>query len=163
MKKLSVLLGIALLVQGCSYAISPGVADTADRTISFEQLLADPDLFQGRILILGGVIGQITPGPNGTLLGVIQKPLDYWGRPVRTKRSGGRFLLFYSGALDPLIYAPGRELTAAAEVAGTRLGDKEFVDPVLIVKETRLWEKQQPSAGRPQWGDPLYDPYGRPE
>lgn len=165
MKKLAVVLGIALLIQGCAYAISSPLADRADRDLSFEQLLADPDLHKGKLLILGGVIVQTAPRQNGTLITVAQKPLDYWGRPIRTTRTGGRFLLFHPAALDAFIYSPGREITAAAEAAGARLealGDQEFADPVLVIKEVRLWEKQYPAMGQPQWGDPLYDRYGQP-
>ncbi len=164
MKKLTAMLATTLLVQGCTYAISPELADKADQTVSFEQLLADPDLYKGKILILGGVINQITLKPQGSLISVSQRPLDYWGKPLRTSRSGGRFLLFHARAFDTYPYAPGKELTAAAEVAGTKLealGNQEFADPVLIVKEIRLWDTKGPVAGLPRWGDPLYNPYSR--
>lgn len=166
MKKLIVVLGITLLIQGCTYAISPELAEKADLTVSFEQLLADPDLYKGKILILGGVVEQVTQKPRGALIRVAQKPLDYWGKPVRTNRSGGWFLLFHRNVIDGFVYSPGRLITVAAEVAGTKLdalGDQEFPDPVLTVNEVRLWEKQQyPPVSSPQWGDPLYDRYGRP-
>ena len=48
--------GMALLLQGCSYAISPDVSRTADRSITFEQIQADPSSLQGKIVILGGLI-----------------------------------------------------------------------------------------------------------
>jgi starvation-inducible outer membrane lipoprotein len=170
MNKFTVVLGITLLIQGCTYAISPELADQADRTVSFEQLLADPDLYKGKILILGGVIEQVTRKPQGVLIRLAQKPLDYWGKPVRTSRSGGWFLLFHRNVIDNVVYFPGREITAAAEVAGTKLavlGDQEFSDPVLVVKEVAFWERQQAAPVSPEWGDPLYDRYrghpGRPE
>ncbi len=170
MKKIIVSFCAALLLSGCSYAISPAMKERADRTITFEALLTDPDLYRGKFVILGGVIGFTAAKQKGTLLGIIQKPLDYWGKPIRTTKSGGHFFLYSPGALDPLLYAPGRELTVAAEVAGTRveaLGKEEFSDPVFVIKEIRLWEKvYPPTSGSPQWGDPLYERYsqpGRPE
>jgi len=49
MNILAVLIGgMALLLQGCSYAISPDVTRTADRTITFEQIQADPSSFKGK-------------------------------------------------------------------------------------------------------------------
>ncbi len=166
MKKLAAMLATTLLVQGCTYAISPELADKADQTISFEQLLADPDLYKGKILILGGVIAGIAAAkPRGTLIGAVQRTLDYWGKPIRTAKTGGRFLLYHPSTLDAFIYSPGREITVAAEVAGTKLdilGDKEFADPVLVIKEIKVWEKLYPAMGSPQWGDPLYDRYGPP-
>lgn len=169
MIRFTVALGISLLLQSCSYAISPPLARQADRSVAFDLLLDDPDLYKGKVLILGGAIVETVAGPKGTLLTVMQRPLDYWGKPIRTMRTGGRFILFHPSQLDDLLYAPGRELTVAAEVAGTalpQLEGRKFIDPVLIVREIKLWERSSQAAGPPRWGDPLYDRYqrmGRPE
>ena len=162
MNRTIVLFTLIILLQGCSYAISPTVADKADKTITFEMLRADPGLYKGKIIILGGTIAEITNLKQGSLITVDQKPLDFWNKPTRTTRTGGRFLLFYPRAVDSLTYAFGRELTVAAEVAGTSLkalGDKEYDHPVLVSKELKLWSREQkrPEA-QTQWGDPLYDP-----
>jgi outer membrane lipoprotein len=166
MNVITVLLGIVVFFQGCTYAISPAVADKADRTITFEMLRADPNLYAGKVVILGGVIAQITAVKQGTLITVVQKPLDYWGKPVRTNKTGGYFLVFSPRYLDSLTHASGRELTVAAEVGGTRLnvlGDTEYDYPVLSSKELKLWPSEQSRPGaQTQWGDPLYDPQRQP-
>jgi outer membrane lipoprotein len=161
MKTIAVLAGIGLFLQGCSYAISPAVADKTDKTISFERLQADPDLYKGKLVILGGTIDQVTSVKQGTLIEVVQKPLDYWGKPRRTKKTGGHFLLLYPGYLNTMVYAPGREITVAAEVEGT--GGKELesaaYDYLLVVsKELKLWKQERQTWNSPQWIDPLYDP-----
>lgn len=171
-KPLSALV-LALLLPACTYAISSVYTDRIDRTITFGQLAADPDSNAGKTFILGGIIASCEPAkPAGTLITVAQKPLDYWGRPISTTRTGGDFLLYSPERLDPLVFAPGRELTAAGEAAGSKpaaLGGREFADPVLIVRELKLWEKQAGSskAGQSRWNDPLqYDTRqqpGRPE
>jgi outer membrane lipoprotein len=161
MKKPVVVFALALLLQGCTYAISREMAAQADKTITFEMLQADPDTFKGKLLILGGTLSHITNTTHGTLIEVIQKPLDYWGKPKRTDRTGGRFLVSHPGHLDAMIFAPGRDITVAAEVEGTRskaLGDTEFSYPVVAAKELKLWEREYPSWEKPQWIDPLYDP-----
>jgi outer membrane lipoprotein len=162
MKKTAFLVSFALLFQGCTYAISPGLAKQADKNIPFESLENDPESYKGKLVVLGGVISQITPVKQGTLIEVEQKPLDYWGKPRRTDRSGGRFLVHYSAYLDPLVYAPGREITVAAEVEGTRskaLGDIEYSYPVVLSKELKLWPRERPPQYRPDYMDPLlYDP-----
>jgi len=165
MSKLFAILVSTLVLQGCTYAVSPPFREKADRSITFDQLLADPDLYKGKILILGGTIVETSVKPKGTLITLTERPLDYWGKPIRTTRTGGRFLLFHPDALDAFPYAPGRELTVAAEVVGTKLGplgNQEFIDPVLIIKEIKLWERTYPAAGAPRWGDPLYDRYQQP-
>jgi outer membrane lipoprotein len=161
MKNIVVLFAFTLLVQGCMYAISRDMTAKADKAITFEMLQADPDSFKGKILILGGTISHISNTKQGTLLEVVQRPLDYWGKPKRTSRTGGTFLVFYPGYLNTFVYEPGREVTVAAEVEGTRskaLGEIEYSYPVVVAKEMKLWEREPPAAIRPTWIDPLYDP-----
>jgi outer membrane lipoprotein len=162
MKKIAFLMSAALFFQGCSYAISPELAKRADKTIPFESLARDPDPYKGKLVILGGIITQTTPVKKGTLIEVLQKPLDYWGKPRRTDRTGGKFLVYSSAYLDPLVYAPERELTVAAEVEGTRskaLGDIEYSYPVVLSKELKLWPQERPPQYRPDYIDPLrYNP-----
>jgi outer membrane lipoprotein len=161
MKKIALAFSLLLLLFGCTYAISPEIEGTVDKTITFEHLQADPDTFKGKIIILGGTIAQINNIKQGTVIEIVQKPLDYWGKPKRTDRTGGRFILVHPGYLDAMIYAPGREITVAAEVEGTRskaLGGTEYSYPVVLAKEIKLWERERQTWDKPQWIDPLYDP-----
>lgn len=160
MKTILVLFGILLFLHGCTYAISPPLAEKAAKNISFEKLQSDPAAFIGKLLILGGTIAQTTNTKQGTVIEVIQKKLDYWGKPERTRRTGGRFLMFISGYLDPMVFAPGRDITVAGEVLELNppvLGGQHSDYVVVLSKEYRLWEQERPSWNRPQWFDPLYD------
>ena len=162
MKKIVALSAVALLLQGCTYAISPEMSARVDKTISFEMIQADPDTFKGKLVLLGGTIAMTVNSEQGTVIEVVQKPLDYWGKPKRTDRTGGRFLVLSPGYLDAMIFAPGREITVAAEVAGARsksLEGMEYSYPVVIAKELKLWERERRSWNQPQWIDPLNDPF----
>lgn len=164
MKIIAVLFSIMLLSQGCTYAISPGMADKADKTITFKKLLAEPDAFTGKFLILGGTIAEVTTVSQGMLIEVDQKQLDYWGKPERTSRTGGRFIVFHPGYLNTMAYGPGVEITIAGEVLGfssPMIGDKQFAYPIVLVRELKRWERERTSRDSPQWIDPLYDPAGR--
>lgn len=160
--KIITLLFVGLLsCQGCTYAISPAVADKADRTTTFDKLVMDPESYKGKLLILGGTIDQTTNVKQGTLIEVVQRQLDYWGKPQRTKKTGGRFLVFYPRYLDPMVYSPGRDITVAGEVQGTSspmLENRPYDYPVILSKELRLWERERQSWDKPLWVDPLYDP-----
>ncbi len=162
MKRFAFLIGVALFFQGCTYAISPDLARRADKNIPFDSFERDPEPYKGKLIILGGIITQTTPFKHGTLLEVLQKPLDYWGKPLRTDTSGGKFLVYSSAYLDPLVYAPEREITVAAEVEGIRsrtLGDVEYGYPVVLSRELKLWPRERPPQYRPDYMDPLlYDP-----
>ena len=153
--------GAALLLQGCSYAISSSATRNADRTLTFQQLQADPSLYKGKTVILGGVMAGTRTTKTGTTIEIIQKELDYWGKPRRTVRSGGRFLVFTSSLLDPLVYSAGRELTVAAEVTGREekgLGEAGIPYPLLHAVEMKLWPRELQARESPTWLDPLYDP-----
>ncbi len=160
MMKIAYVLGIALLLQGCTYAVSKGLVKESDKTITFEMLQTDPDKYKGKILILGGTIAKTTAIKQGALIEVEQKKLDYWGKPERMKRTGGRFLVVYQAFLDPLVYYPGRDITVAGEVQGTSspmLGGREYDYPIVLSKELKLWPRVRESMEKPQWIDPLYD------
>jgi outer membrane lipoprotein len=157
--------GTVLLLQGCSYAISPDVTRTADRTITFPKLQADPFSSKGKTVILGGLIARTKNVKTGTLIEVGQKELDYWGRPRRTDRTGGHFIVYQPRYLDALIYSPGREITVAGEVPGTEEAslDGSGASYVLInAREIKLWPRDQQARDNPTWLDPLYDP-SRPQ
>lgn len=162
--KLRVLgVGALLLFQGCTYAISPDLASRADKNISFETIENDPETYKGKLVILGGTIVQTANIKQNTMLEVEQKPLDYWGKPKRTQRPGGRFKVLYTGYLNAMVYAPGREITVAAEVEGSRskaLGDNESGILIVLSKELKLWPRERQTWDKPQYMDPLlYDPY----
>lgn len=153
--------GMALLLQGCSYAISPDVSRTADRTVTFEHVQADPSSLKGKIVILGGLIAQVRTVKNGTLIEIVQKELDYWGKPRRTDRTGGRFIVYQPRQLDVLVFAPGREITVAGEVTGTEeksLSESLSMYPLINAREIKLWPREKPGWDKPKFLDPLYDP-----
>jgi outer membrane lipoprotein len=159
------LLGALLCAQGCSYAVSPEIKAQADRTIPFEKLSAEPRSFAGKTVILGGEIVRIQSTKSGTLIEVLQKELDYWGKPRRTERTGGRFIVSHRAMLDAMVYAPGREITVAGEVTGTEqqgLGEDVAAYPLLQSRELKLWPRERPTSDRPQWLDPLHDPRSKP-
>jgi starvation-inducible outer membrane lipoprotein len=167
-KMTTVLFSLMLFFQGCMYAISPGMTDKADKTIRFEKLQADPDSFKGRIIIIGGTIAQTIDVKKGTLIEVTQKQLDYWGKPERTNRTGGRFLIFHPGPLNTMAYASGIDITVAGEVLGTSspmVDNKQYNYPMVLEKELKRWELEPRSSDKTKWMDPLYEPArsGRPE
>jgi outer membrane lipoprotein len=163
---LALAVGLAILLQGCSYAISPAIAAKADRSATFDKLMTDPAPYAGKTVILGGIIAGIKNLKKGALIEVVQKELDYWGKPQRTDRSGGRFLVLHPAPLDAMIYAPGREVTVAGEIMGEEQNiPGESIPAYLLLKtrELKLWPGQSRELWvRPEWLDPLYDPNTKP-
>ena len=159
---LFLIISVSLFFQSCTYAISPDLTRQADKTITFESLERDPESYKGKLIVLGGIITQTIPVKQGVLIEVLQKPLDYWGKPRRTDASGGKFLVYNAAYLDPLVYAPEREITVAAEVEGAHskaLADIDSGYPVLLARELKLWPRERGPLDRPDFMDPLkYNP-----
>jgi len=161
MKNIILAISLALFFQGCTYAISPEYARQADRSTFFHEIRQDPEIYKGKLVIIGGTIAQVSSTDHGTLIEVVERALDYWGRPERTQKTGGRFMLLYPAHLNTLLYAPGREITVAATVDGTEtatLVDPGLRVPLFLSKELKLWEDTRKAGTGPQWFDPLYDP-----
>lgn len=165
MKRNALLIGMIVLIQGCSYAISRDVASQADLTVSFDRLNLEPEVYKGTIVIFGGTIIRTKSTKQGTLIEVEQRSLDYWGKPERTGQTQGRFIVRHPRYLDAMAYSPGREITVAGKVAGTfdpSLIEKGITLPLLMSRELKLWEREKSAKEQPQWWDPLrYDPSGR--
>lgn len=142
MKRFLLLLLIISLL-GCAHVISKELRDKAYGEPPASALFRDPDESKGRIVILGGVIVSATNIEKGTYIEVLQKPLDYRGRPEDTDTSYGRFIILSEGYLDTAVYSPGREVTVAGEVIGKKLlplGEIQYPYPLIKSKELYLFE-----------------------
>ncbi|MCL4537535.1 MAG: Slp family lipoprotein [Nitrospirae bacterium] len=137
------------LLLGCAHVVSKELRDMADKGIAPMDIMKDPDAYRGRLVIIGGLIASSINTPEGTYIEVVQKPLDYRGRPEDTDISHGRFIILYEGYLDTAIYSHGREVTVAGEVIGKMirpLGQIQYPYLLLKSKELHLFE---PSYGVP--------------
>jgi outer membrane lipoprotein len=163
MKRFFILMIVVGLLSGCVNAISRGVLKEVDREITFSALLQSPTAYQGKMVLLGGVIVDTINKQGGSLIEVYQTRLDR-GRPANTDSSEGRFLALYQGYLDSEIYKQGRKVTLAGTVQGEKiqqLGEVEYHYPYIIIKEIHLWPEEKPAQYEPypyRWG-PWYDPY----
>jgi len=137
------LLFIIVSFFGCAHVISKELRDRAYGEPPTSVLFKNPDEFKGRIVILGGVIVSSTNTNEGTYIEVLQKPLDYSGRPEDTDASFGRFIIFSDGYLETAVYSQGREITVAGEVMGKELlplGEIQYPYPLIKSKELHLFE-----------------------
>jgi outer membrane lipoprotein len=133
----------------CAPAISKQYRQQADQSLSFPVLAADPNAYQGKTVILGGVIAQTTTRTGETELEIVQKPLDSANMPETTDKSEGRFLVIVDRFLDPLIYKKDRKITVAGEVVGSevrKLDNLDYTYPVIKSQEIKLWPQTRSGA-----------------
>jgi outer membrane lipoprotein len=132
----------SLLCAGCAPVISQGALKEVDQTLSFEQVLENPESYKGRIVLLGGDIIETQNFSDRTLLSVLQRPLGFNKKPKAEDVSRGRFIVYTLGFLDPAIYRRGRKITVVGSVMGRELrplGEIEYSYPVIEKKELYLW------------------------
>ena len=176
------LIGAALVVlSACSPVLNRELMREGTRDFSLSYLRETPEVFKGKIFILGGLISETKLTEKGAQVEALFVPVNSYGYlkfdTYRETYREGRFLAVYpksKGILDPLIYKKGREITLAGEFIEARKGkidEMEYVFPVFEIREIYLWDERRDYYGLdyypyyypyyrsyPYW----YDPWGRP-
>tara|TARA_Y100001936_G_C15984295_1_gene618591 strand:- start:233 stop:682 length:450 start_codon:yes stop_codon:yes gene_type:complete len=134
-----------------------------DESITFNRLFEAPEEFIGKRVMFGGAIVETRTLPEGTEIEVVQKKIDFTGHPEAGDESGGRFIFFKKGFLEPEIYSKGRGITGVGKLIGTRMGkvgQRPYEFPVIELDEIKLLEdiERNPYFYPPYW-DPWYRPH----
>jgi outer membrane lipoprotein len=144
MKRISFLLILFFLISaGCAPVISKQLREEVSTDITFKEVIKDPEMYKGKLVLFSGVILGSKNTKEGTLIEMLQKPADIEGRPKDVDESDGRFLALYDGYLDTAIYGHGREALVAGKVKDKRvlpLGEIEYVYPLISIKEIHLFK-----------------------
>jgi outer membrane lipoprotein len=142
-------------LMSCAPVLSKQFREQAAPPVPFRQLLSDPHTYEGRKIILGGYILEVKNEHDGTLLTILQAPLDFQNRPHSRDKSGGRFLARTDKFMDPEIYKKDRRITVGGMITGVYeqpLGKHTYPYPVIKIEEFHLWAEEIPQ-------DRVYDPY----
>lgn len=134
-------------ISACAPVFPKEVTDRIDRHVFFKELKSDPDRFKGIWVMLGGVIVSSKNMQEGTLIEVLQKPLDSDGRPLETDQTEGRFLVESDQFLDSAVYHRERLITIVGEVAGKKampIDEIMYQFPLISAKALHLWS---PASG----------------
>jgi len=143
-KNLSILLLLSLMiVSACAPIIPQQLKREITEKITIHDVVTNPDALKRKMILWGGKIIRAVNEKEGTLIEVLQLPLDRSQRPKDVDASEGRFLVLYPGYLDVAIYRPGREITVVGEVYGIRklsLGEIEYEYPFIKARKIHLWK-----------------------
>ena len=145
---------IGLVMTGCAPVISQEALKEVDQSVRFEQVLENPDAYEGKIVLLGGEIIKTENLPDKTVIIVLQRSLGYNQKPDSEGESKGRFIVSTPGFLDPAIYRPRREITVAGSVMGKEvrpLGELEYAYPIIEKKELYVWPPEGDPATTPRF------------
>jgi len=133
---------------GCTSVISENAMKSVDNTVSYENVMVNPDAHSGKVLLMGGTVLETTPMSGKTVLMVLQHPLTGSDKPDIAAPSKGRCLVEVEGFIDPAVYGPGRQVTLVGVVMGKetrKLGQLDYTYPVIRGTEVYLWPLQEGS------------------
>lgn len=156
-----------VLLAGCAHVISKNVRAEVDPTLSFKQVLQDPNTFNGKTVLWGGEIVETTNQKDGsTLIEILERRLGRQGEPDETSPSQGRFLVFSQEYMDPYVYRKGKKITVAGQILGEKirpLGEMDYRYPLVSIKQIHLWPVYYyaPAPYYPYYPY-YYDPWWRP-
>lgn len=146
MKRFIVIVILSMFLLSCAHAISKKHRTVAVKDVPFRIAKANIEKYKGSIFIWGGFIAAVRNTEEGDYLEIVHNPTDKYGYVLDTDVSDGRFLALSKDELDPLIYERGRVLTVAGELIGEKKvktrKDKEYVYPVIEIRELRLWKEE---------------------
>ncbi len=139
----------ATLLSGCATGPSPvpkELAPQVDKSVSFSQLLENPDAQVGKVVVLGGQVLQAKRLADATRIEVLQLPLGDSERPASQRTSSqGRFLAYEKKFLDPATLSDQPQVTIVGEVTGlatANLDETEYRYPTIAIKHMHVWESQ---------------------
>ena len=144
----SLVAAFALLVSACSgnKVIPAELKDQIDSSVSFRDMQASPQSFQGRTVLLGGEVLGARRVQDGIELEMLQLPVNSDDPPTeRRTDSQGRFLAVDRGGGDPASFPPGTRLTLVGAVTGEetrRLDESTYRYPTLDVKHVYVWSEE---------------------
>lgn len=157
------LLVVVMSVSGCASVPEglqpmPESMPTVDRVQSSSE-----EEFRGAMVLWGGIIAHRRNLADGSLLEIVERPLDRQQRPREVDLSAGRFRVYTSQFLEPETFREGREVTVRGRITGLgrdRVDEFPYSFPELQAEFIQLWPPR-PEPIPLYWRDPLFwDPWG---
>lgn len=146
---------VLVLTSACSSqrVIPEALEPLIERAVTFREVVATPDSYQGKIVVFGGEVLKAKRLKEGTQIELLQLPLDRGERPILDRQqSQGRFLAIQQEEfLDPATIVEGAKMTIVGELSKAKvehIDDVEYRYPVLIVKHLHVWPARSDEYGR---------------
>lgn len=156
------LVGLLLLLSSCASTFPKALMAQVDPTVSFPQLLQNPDAYRGRLILMGGELIRTVRGDGETELEILQRPLSADALPRLSQTSQGRFLVRVPASLQRELPTLGGLIAVVGEVRGSKDRGGEPL-PYLEARELKAWPSSAAlSVPPPSWVEPWPYGYWRP-
>ena len=147
------ILVLALLLTAACSSMEPYPA-SGSRSITPGQVSRQKSAPLATPVEWGGVIVSLENLRNSTELEIIAYPLARNGQPDTDEPPVGRFIAVSGGYLEQADYARGRQVTVSGRIDRLRegkVGQAEYLFPVMLTQELRLWPKAYGSDPTPRF------------
>ncbi len=126
------------------FVVPPELEEELDRKATFEKLYESPDAYQGRTVMLTGMVLNLEILPKHTRIELLQLPLDSDGLPVNDlNASQGRFIANCRGVIDPQRIPSGTRMTVIGEMQGTsRIKGSNYSYVTVFTKAVHVYPKE---------------------
>ncbi|MCK9273890.1 MAG: Slp family lipoprotein [Syntrophales bacterium] len=145
----------AFFISSCMQAISSEVRSLADKDLSFQQIVQNPEAYRGKIVLIGGRIIGTYVEEGKTWLEVLQQPLGWRDKPESSDVSYGRFLIYFPEYKDPEVFRKNDLVTVAGEIkeaSKRRINSVQYRYPVLVPRELNIWQPGESGTPRFHFG-----------
>lgn len=169
---------LTMLVSGCAHynVVPERLEDQVNHKLRFAQVKDNPDVYKGKVMVVGGEVLSIDRQNNMTKIEVLQLPLtDDFIPADRRTTTEGRFIALSRGKdpLDPAVLEKGTAITIVGEILGSEkisVGKDHKEGPVFGIKDLTIWDEMhywgRPYDGSGLWGQrgyyAGYRPFGYP-
>jgi outer membrane lipoprotein len=140
---------LVLLSACASYQVVPDhLKDRIEKDLSFEEVEADPDSYEGRTVIWGGKVLDVMQKAGTTRVEILQVPLDRVFRPLDAPTaSRGRFMAVDANRdmKDPAALRQDTLVTVIGEIRGrmkAALDEAAYDYPTVVIRDMTAWEKE---------------------
>lgn len=140
-----VVLGASVVFTACSTPLFPSSVTHDVTAMEFGVLQAQPDVFRGQVVQLGGRIVGVEETKEGMLLRVQELPLEkhpVYG-PSETLSPTTEFVILYTGKIEPSGIQFGNKLIVVGLAKGSQSVTVEGVprmEPYMIARCMHVWK-----------------------
>lgn len=110
-----------------------------------------PERFGQGSVIWGGRVVAVNNLADRSEIEILAFPLDQSQRPRIGDSGNGRFIAQMNGFVEPMDFPQGALVTLTGTLAGSRagkVGDADYVFPLVRVNQVHRWTPEEMQAGR---------------
>lgn len=148
--KLSIMVVFLLTAAACSRQelIPERLESQVNRDLRFAEVKESPDLYRGKLILVGGKVLSATRLKEGTRIEVLQRPLSTDLVPEEAEESHGRFVAMDvdNNVIDPAELEDSKLITMVGEVVGMDTVKIDQVTqgvPKLRIKHVTVWDRDR--------------------